>query len=75
MSLGRSHGPELIALNAACKLLTGPVASSAMTIVWAVLVIATVVGVVVGGYFYNRGGPGEYVRDPNVKARRNNWVP
>jgi hypothetical protein len=31
--------------------------------------------VVVGGYFYNRSGPGDNVRDPNVKGRRNNWVP
>jgi hypothetical protein len=46
-----------------------------MTIVWAVLVIATIVGVVVGGYFYHRGGPGDYVGDPNIKSRRNNWVP
>ena len=40
-----------------------------------VLVALVVVGVVVGGYFYNRIGPGDVVRNPNIKARRNNWVP
>jgi hypothetical protein len=54
---------------------TRPDTFAAMTIVWAVLVLATIVGVIVGGYLYNRGGPGDYVRDPNTKARRNNWVP
>jgi hypothetical protein len=46
-----------------------------VNVFWTILVVATVVGVVVGGYYYNRGGPGDYVRNPNVKARRNNWVP
>jgi len=38
-------------------------------------VLLLVVAVSVGGYLYNRSGPGDNVRDPNVKARRNNWVP
>jgi hypothetical protein len=46
-----------------------------MNVFWMILVGATVAGVVFGGYFYNRRGPGDYVRNPNVKARRNNWVP
>jgi hypothetical protein len=40
-----------------------------------VVAIAFVLIVSIGGYFYNRGGPGDSVRDPNVKPRRNNWVP
>ena len=36
--------------------------------------VIVVLLVTVGGYFWNRSGPGDYVRDPNVKARRNNWV-
>ena len=31
--------------------------------------------VTIGGWIYNRSGPGDVVRDPNVKNRRNNWVP
>ena len=46
-----------------------------MTVFLMILVALIVVGVVVGGYFYNRIGPGDFVRNPNVKARRNNWVP
>jgi hypothetical protein len=46
-----------------------------VSVFWMILVVVLVVGVVVGGYFYNRSGPGDYVRNPNIKARRNNWVP
>jgi hypothetical protein len=46
-----------------------------VSVFWMILIVVTVVGVVVGGYFYNRGGPGDYVRNPNIKARRDNWVP
>lgn len=35
------------------------------------LIVAFVLLVCVGGYFYNRNGPGDNVRDPNVKKRRN----
>lgn len=46
-----------------------------MTTFWIVMLLLVVVGVVVGGYLYNRGGPGDHVRNPDVKPRRNNWVP
>ena len=36
-----------------------------------VLVVLLVLFVVVGGYFFNRNGPGDNVRDPNVVKRRN----
>lgn len=35
------------------------------------LVVAFLLLVVVGGYFFNRRGPGDNVRDPNVVKRRN----
>jgi hypothetical protein len=40
-----------------------------------IFIVVALVVVVVGGYFYNRSGPGDNVRDPNAKPRRNNWVP
>ncbi|HEX8121366.1 MAG TPA: hypothetical protein VF549_08895 [Solirubrobacteraceae bacterium] len=39
------------------------------------VVIVFVLVVTVGGYLYNRSGPGDNVRDPQVKNRRTNWVP
>ncbi len=35
------------------------------------LIVGFVLLVCVGGYLYNRSGPGDNVRDPNVKKRRN----
>jgi hypothetical protein len=46
-----------------------------MSVFLMILVAVIVVAVVVGGYVYNRLGPGDFVRNPNIKARRNNWVP
>ena len=37
--------------------------------------MAFIAVVMVGGYYFNRSGPGDHVRNPNVKQRRNNWVP
>lgn len=34
-----------------------------------------VVVVCVGGYLFQNRGPGDNVRNPQVKNRRNNWVP
>lgn len=34
-------------------------------------IVLLVLFVVVGGYFFNRSGPGDNVRDPNVVKRRN----
>ncbi|MCW2989425.1 MAG: hypothetical protein JWM73_19 [Solirubrobacterales bacterium] len=39
-----------------------------------VIVVAMVAFCVLGYVFQNRG-PGDNVRDPQVKNRRNNWVP
>ncbi len=38
-------------------------------------IVLLVVVVSVGGYLYNRNGPGNHVRDPEVKDRRNTWAP
>ena len=40
-----------------------------------VLVVLALLLIAVGGYLYNRGGPGDLVGDPEVKNRRNTWVP
>ena len=34
-------------------------------------VLLLVVAVSVGGYLYNRSGPGDNVRDPNIVKRKN----
>ena len=39
------------------------------------LLVVLVLAVSIGGYYFNRDGPGDNVRDPRVKPRRNNWVP
>jgi len=36
---------------------------------WGVVLLFLLV--VVGGYFYNRSGPGDNVRDPNIVKRKN----
>ena len=38
-------------------------------------ILLLVVLIVVGGYFFNRSGPGDNVQDPNAKPKRNTWVP
>ena len=40
-----------------------------------IAILLLVLLVVVGGYFFNRSGPGDNVRDPNTKPKRNTWVP
>jgi len=35
------------------------------------LIVIAVLLVCIGGYYFNRDGPGDNVRDPNVKKRRN----
>jgi hypothetical protein len=44
-----------------------------MSFLWIFLILVALV--TVGGYLYNRRGPGDYVGDPNRPHRRNNWVP
>jgi hypothetical protein len=41
----------------------------------AVLIVGAVLAICIGGYFFNRSGPGDNVRDPDSKPRRNTWVP
>ena len=42
---------------------------------WPLFAVAAVVLFSLAGYAWNNRGPGDYVREPNVKARRNNRVP
>jgi hypothetical protein len=39
------------------------------------LILLAVLAISIGGYYFNRSGPGDNVRNPNEKPRRNNWVP